>query len=160
MAGPLGIIISVFQQAWQAIVLFIVMVAVIAMMVQILKTIGASAIGARMWVQESLASIVALVLLVLVAFLGIPPIIRAVSASVPHTMGCGPIMELATVASSLLTAIAALRMIVQVARVILGAAVGGAAQVSDALSEVVSGMFGILVVGIVIPLTAALLGAC
>lgn len=160
MAGPLGIIIRVFQQAWQAIVLFIVMVAVIAMMVQILKTIGASAIGARMWVQESLASIVALVLLVLVAFLGIPPIIRAVSASVPHTMGCGPITELATVASSLLTAIVSLRMLVQVGRVILGAAVGGTAQVADALSEVVSGMFGILVVGIIIPLTAAFLGAC
>ena len=109
MNEALQIIQNVLRQAWVALTIFIVSVGALAMLAQILRTIGASTIGARIWVYESIASIVAILVLVLVAFLAVPPVVKAVSASVPSSAGCGPISELGMLASGLIAAIAGVR---------------------------------------------------
>jgi hypothetical protein len=156
----LQIILNVFRQAWAALVIFIVSVGVLAMLAQILRTIGASAIGARIWVYESIGSIASVLILVLIAFVGIPPIVKAISAAVPGDPGCGPISELGMFASGLIAAIAGVRMLLAFARTIGGAAIGGTAQVAQALAEMVEAVFGMLLAGVVIPLIGLFIGVC
>jgi hypothetical protein len=154
MEDTLQIILNVLRQAWGALTLFIVSVAALALLAKILSTLGASTIGARLMVWESLATMAAVIILVLVAFVGIPPIVRAVATSIPGAPGCGPITELGTFASGLIAAIAGVRMMLAVARTIGGAAIGGTAEVSQALIEVVEALFGMLLAGVAIPLIA------
>jgi hypothetical protein len=154
MGDTLQIILNVLRQAWGALTIFIVSAAALAMLAKTLSTVGASSIGARFIVWESLASIAAVVILVMVAFVGIPPIVRAVASSIPGAPGCGPITELGTFASGLIAAIAGVRMMLAVARTIGGAAIGGTGEVSQALIEVVEALFGMLLAGVVIPLIA------
>jgi hypothetical protein len=54
----------------------------------------------------------------------------------------------------LIAAIAGVRMMLAVARTIGGAAIGGTAEVSQALIEVVEALFGMLLAGVAIPLIA------
>ena len=154
MGETLQIILNVLRQAWGALTLFIVSAAALALLAKTLSTLGASAIGARLMVWESLATMAAVIILVLVSFVGIPPIVRAVAMSIPGAPGCGPITELGTFASGLIAAIAGVRMMLAVARTIGGAAIGGTAEVSQALIEVVEALFGMLLAGVAIPLIA------
>jgi hypothetical protein len=154
MGDTLQIILNVLRQAWGALTLFIISAAVLAMLAKTLSTLGASSIGARLIVWESLATMAAVIILVLVAFVGIPPIVRAVALSIPGAPGCGPITELGTFASGLIAAIAGVRMMLAIARTIGGAAIGGTAEVSQALLEVVEALFGMLLAGVAIPLIA------
>ena len=160
MSEALQIIQNVLRQAWVALTIFIVSVGALAMLAQILRTIGASTIGARMWVYESIASIAAILALVLVAFLAVPPVMKAVSASVPSSAGCGPISELGMLASGLIAAIVGVRILFSFARTIGGAALGGTAEISRALIEAVEALFGMLLAGVVIPLVSMFIGAC
>jgi hypothetical protein len=154
MGDTLQIILNVLRQAWGALTLFIVSAAALALLARTLSTLGASTIGARLMVWESLATMAAVIILVLVAFVGIPPIVSAIATSIPGAPGCGPITELGTFASGLIAAIAGVRMMLAVARTIGGAAIGGTAEVSQALIEVVEALFGMLLVGVAIPLIA------
>jgi|GEM_PF-556527 len=154
MSDALQILLNVLRQAWGALTIFIISAGSLAMLAKTLTTLGASTIGARFVVWESLASLLAVIVLVLVAFVGIPPIVRAVATSIPGSPGCGPITELGTFASGLIAAIAGVRMVLAVARTIGGAAIGGMAEVSQALIEVVEALFGMLLAGIAIPLVA------
>jgi hypothetical protein len=160
MEEALQIILNVFRQAWVAITIFMVSVGALAMLVHVLRTIGASTIGARVWVYESVASIGAILILVMIAFLGVPPIVKAVSTSLPGNAGCGPISELGMFASGLIAAIVGVRMLLAFARTIGGAALGGTAEISQALVEVVEALFGMLLAGMVIPLAAMFIGVC
>jgi hypothetical protein len=160
MEAALQIILDVFRQAWVAITIFIVSAGSLAMLVHVLRTMGASTIGAHVWVYESIASIGAILILVLVAFLGIPPVVRAVSTSIPSNAGCGPISELGMFASGLIAAIVGVRVLLSFARTIGGAALGGTAEVSQALVEVVEALFGMLLAGVVVPLVATFIGVC
>jgi hypothetical protein len=160
MSEALQIIQNVLRQAWVALTIFIVSVGALAMLAQVLRTIGASTIGARMWVYESIASIAAILALVLVAFLAVPPVMKAVSASVPSSAGCGPISELGMLASGLIAAIVGVRILLSFARTIGGAALGGTAEISRALIEAVEALFGMLLAGVVIPLVSMFIGVC
>lgn len=160
MDNGLQIILSVLRQAWVAITIFMVSVGALAMLAQVLRTIGASAIGARIWVYESIASIASVLILVLIAFLGIPPIVKAVSTSVPGNPGCGPISELGMFASGLIAAIVGVRILISFAKTIGGAALGGTAEISQGLIEAVEALFGMLLAGVVIPLVAMFIGVC
>lgn len=161
MDSALEIILNVLRQAWIALTLFIVTAAALALLAKTLSTLGSSAIGARMMVWQSLATLAAVIILVVFAFVGIPAIIKAVSTSVPKSPGCAnivdtnpnfPLTELGVFAAGLIAAIAGVRMMLAVARTIGGAAIGGSAEVSQALVEVVEAMFGMLIASIVIPL--------
>ena len=160
MSEALQIIQNVLRQAWVALTIFIVSVGALAMLAQVLRTIGASTIGARMWVYESIASIAAILALVLVAFLAVPPVMKAVSASIPSSAGCGPISELGMLASGLIAAIVGVRILFSFARTIGGAALGGTAEISQALIEAVEALFGMLLAGVVIPLVSMFIGVC
>jgi len=160
MSEALQIIQNVLRQAWVALTIFIVSVGALAMLAQVLRTIGASTIGARMWVYESIASIAAILALVLVAFLAVPPVMKAVSASIPSSAGCGPISELGMLASGLIAAIVGVRILLSFARTIGGAALGGTAEISRALIEAVEALFGMLLAGVVIPLVSMFIGVC
>ena len=160
MNEALQIILNVLRQAWVAITLFIISVGALAMLAQVLRTIGASTIGARIWVYESIASIATILVLVLVAFLAVPPVVKAVSASVPSSAGCGPISELGMFASGLIAAIVGVRILLSFARTIGGAALGGTAEISRALAEAVEALFGMLLAGVVIPLVSMFIGVC
>lgn len=160
MADALDVILNVFRQAWAAITFFMIAVGSLAMLAHVLRTIGASAIGARIWVYESLASIGSVLLLVLVAFAAIPPIVKALSTSVPGSPGCGEIAELGIFASGLIAAIAGLRMLLAFARTVAGAALGGSGEVSQALVEMAEAMFGMLLAGVVVPLVSTFIGVC
>ena len=160
MENGLQIILSVFRQAWVGITIFMVSAAALAMLAQVLRTIGASAMGASLWVYENLASIGAVLILVLVAFLGIPPVVEALSSTVPGSPGCGPISELGLFASGLIAALVSLRMLLSFARTMAGAAIGGTAEISHSMIEAVEAMFGMLLAGVVIPLTAMFIGVC
>ena len=160
MSEALQIIQNVLRQAWVALTIFIVSVGALAMLAQVLRTIGASTIGARMWVYESIASIASILALVLVAFLAVPPVMKAVSASVPSSAGCGPISELGMLASGLIGAIVGVRILLSFARTIGGAALGGTAEISRALIEAVEALFGMLLAGVVIPLVSMFIGVC
>ena len=160
MNEALQIILNVLRQAWVAITLFIISVGALAMLAQVLRTIGASTIGARIWVYESIASIVAILVLVLVAFLAVPPVVKAVSVSIPTSAGCGPISELGMFASGLIAAIVGVRILLSFARTIGGAALGGTAEISRALIEAVEALFGMLLAGVVIPLVSMFIGVC
>jgi len=160
MSEALQIIQNVLRQAWVALTIFIVSVGALAMLAQVLRTIGASTIGARMWVYESIASITAILALVLVAFLAVPPVMKAVSASIPSSAGCGPISELGMLASGLIAAIVGVRILLSFARTIGGAALGGTAEISRALIEAVEALFGMLLAGVVIPLVSMFIGVC
>ena len=160
MSEALQIIQNVLRQAWVALTSFIVSVGALAMLAQVLRTIGASTIGARMRVYESIASIAAILALVLVAFLAVPPVMKAVSASIPSSAGCGPISELGMLASGLIAAIVGVRILLSFARTIGGAALGGTAEISRALIEAVEALFGMLLAGVVIPLVSMFIGVC
>ena len=160
MNEALQIILNVLRQAWIALTIFIVSVGALAMLAQVLRTIGASTLGARIWVHESIASIAAILVLVLVAFLAVPPVVKAVSAAMPSGAGCGPISELGMLASSLIAAIVGVRILLSFAHSIGGAALGGTAEISRALIEVVEALFGMLLAGVVIPLVSMFIGVC
>jgi hypothetical protein len=68
---------------------------------------------ARTWVYECMAAIGTIFILLLVAFVGIPPVVQAVSASVSASPACGsladvsgPVSELGMFASGVLVAFA------------------------------------------------------
>jgi hypothetical protein len=96
----------------------------------------------------------------LIAFLGIPPVVRAVAAAVPGSAGCGPIAELGLFASGLIAAVASLRLLLSFVRALAASAAGGASEISQALLEAMEALSGMLLAGIVIPLVAMFLGVC
>jgi len=160
MNDTLSLILQVFRQAWVAITVVMVTIAILAMISHILRTLSASVIGAQFWVYESLASIGTVLVVIGIAFLGIPPIVSAVSTSIPNSPGCGPIAELGFFASGLIAAIVSLRMLIAFFRTIGGAALGGTAQISQAMIEASEALFGMLLAGVVIPLVGMFIGVC
>ena len=167
MDSVLQIVLGVFRQAWVAITILMVSMAALGMLVHVLRTLGASTIGARTWVYESMAAIGTIFVLLLVAFVGIPPVVQAVSASVPASPACGgladvsgPVSELGMFASGVLVAIVSLRMLVAFARTIGGAAVGGSTEISGAVVEAIEALVGMLLIAVIVPLVTAFFGFC
>lgn len=167
MDSVLQTVLAVFRQAWVAISVVMIAMASLGMLVHVLRTLGASTIGARTWVYESIAAIGTIFILILVAFLGIPPLVRAVSASVPASPSCGnlaavsgPISELGMFASGVIVAIVSLRMLVAFARTIGGAAVGGSTEISGAVVEAIEALVGMLLIAVIVPLVTAFFGFC
>jgi hypothetical protein len=163
----LQIVLGVFRQAWVAITILMVSMAALGMLVHVLRTLGASTLGARTWVYESMAAIGTIFILLLVAFVGIPPVVQAVSASVPASPACGslagvsgPVSELGLFASGVLVAIVSLRMLFAFARTIGGAAVGGSTEISGAVVEAIEALAGMLLIAVIVPLVTAFFGFC
>jgi hypothetical protein len=160
MQYGLQILLSVLRQAWGALTAIMVVMATLGALAHVLRTVWASTLGARFWIWQSLTSVAAIFILVLIAFLGIPPVVRAVAAAVPGSAGCGPIAELGLFASGLIAAVASLRLLLSFVRALAASAAGGASEISQALLEAMEALSGMLLAGIVIPLVAMFLGVC
>jgi len=167
MSSVLQTVLDVFRQAWGAIAFVMVAMASLGMLVHVLRTVSASTIGARTWVYESIAAIGTIFVLILVAFLGIPPLVRAVTDVVPRSPSCGslasvsgPISELGMFASGVLVAIVSLRMLLAFARALGGAAVGGSTEISGAVIEAIEALAGMLLLAVIVPLVTAFFGFC
>jgi hypothetical protein len=160
MPDGLQVLLSVLRQAWGALTIIMVVMASLGALAHVLRTLWAATLGARFWIWQSLTSIATIFILVLIAFLGIPPVVRAVAAAVPGSAGCGPIAELGMFASGLIAAIVSVRMLLSFVRVLAASAVGGSLEISQALIEAIEAISGMLLASIVVPLAAAFLGVC
>ncbi len=154
------VLLGVLRQAWGALTIIMVVMASLGALVHVFRTIWASTLGARFWIWQSITSIATIFILVLIAFLGIPPIVKAVAAAVPGSAGCGPIAELGMFASGLIAAIVSVRMLLSFVRALAASSIGGSTEISQALMEAIEALSGMLLAGIVIPLAAAFLGVC
>ena len=91
MSGVGNILLGIFREAWQVLVILTLAIGMLAGLAQILRLSAGTMLGANLWVWEAMAGISGVLMLVLFAFLGIPVLVEATSSSIPGGAGCGPI---------------------------------------------------------------------
>ena len=153
------VLVHILRGAWGAIMGLMVAVALLAMLAQLVKLAGGASLGAAMITARAAGSMLALIVVVLYAFLAIPAIVQAVSSS-KAAGGCGPAAGLGQAAAYAMAAITALRM-ARAAFVSMFSALSGASEgISYAIGEAAESVVGMLLISIAVPVAAALLGAC
>jgi hypothetical protein len=166
MADATSILIHLLRNAWAVLTTFIVVMVAIGVLYRSLTILGGSALGTRYFVAESISSIAVIVVLALLAFIGVPALVRATAASVSGSAGCSssagsnPINELAVISAQLIVGIGAVRMLLAFAKGITSATVGASGQVSSALLEVTGAVGASVLASIAVPIAAAFLGSC
>ena len=160
MSGVGNILLGIFREAWQVLVILTLAIGMLAGLAQILRLSAGTMLGANLWVWEAMAGISGVLMLVLFAFLGIPVLVEATSSSIPGGAGCGPINDLGTFSAMLIAGLAGLRMMKATFMAILAASAGGASNTSNALIEIAEAMFGMLLASVAVPAAAIFLGAC
>lgn len=160
MSDLASLLLTFFREAWVALAGALAAFALLAGIAQMLRVSSASVLGANLWVWESVSALISIVVLGLFAFLGIPQIVSALQSSLPGAGGCGPISELGTLASGLIGALAALRMLKSAFAAMLSASLGGASSFAHALIESGEALFGMILASAAVPLAAWFLGAC
>ena len=132
----------------------------LAILAQVLRASSASAIGARYWVWEAVSSGIALLMLALFAFLGVPAILRAAQSAIPSGGGCGPIEDMGALAAGLVAALAALRILMALVSSMTATSVGSGTSIAGALLETGEAVFGIVLASAALPIAAQFLGVC
>jgi hypothetical protein len=160
MAEVTELIISVFRQAWLALAGALAAIAVLALLSQVLRAAAGSALSARFWVWQAISGGAAVLLLALFGLLGAPALAAAAQQALPDSGGCGPVADLGTLASALIAALAALRLMKTTFAALLWAASGGSAPLSAALVEAAEAVLGMALAAAATPLAAHFLGAC
>lgn len=160
MSEATSLVLTFLREAWIVLAGAFLAFALLAGIAQILRVSSAGVIGANLWVWESISALVAILMLGLFAYLGIPQIVSALGSSLPNGAGCGPISELGTLASRLIGGLAALRMLKATFTSILSASLGGTSIFANALVECGEAVFGMILAGAAIPLAAFFLGTC
>jgi hypothetical protein len=160
MTDVSALLLTFLREAWVALAGAFLAFTLLAGIAQILRVSSASVLGANLWVWESVSALLSIVVLGLFAFLGIPQIVKALQVSLPGAGGCGPISELGTLASGLIGALAALRMLKAAFISMLSASIGGSFTFANALIECGEALFGMLLASAAIPLAAWFLGTC
>ncbi len=154
------LIVNILRDAWGAILGLMVAVAILAALFQFLKLTGSATLGASMFVAEAVGSVVALIIVVLYAFLAVPAIVHAVSSSAASGGGCGPAAELGQAAAYVMAAITALRMAKAAFVSMFSSMSGSGGGMSYAITEAGEAVIGMLLITVASPIAAALLGAC
>ena len=154
------IFMGLLREAWIAMVSALLVFVLLAILAQVLRASSASAIGARFWVWEAVSAGVALLILALFAFLGVPAILQAAQSAIPSGAGCGPIVDLSTLAAGLIAALAALRILKALVSSTTAVAAGSGSSLSGALLETGEAVFGMLLASVAIPIAAQFLGVC
>lgn len=154
------ILLAFLREAWSALAGALLAFAVLAMLAQVLKVSSASLLGANLWVWESLSAVIAILILGLFGFLGVPQIVKGIQAAVPSGGGCGPIGELGAFSAAIIGALAGLRMLKAVFTSVVSASLGGQVSMSAALIETAEALFGMLLAAAAVPAAAWFLGAC
>ena len=160
MTQVADIFMGLLREAWIAMASALLVFVLLAILAQVLRASSASAIGARIWVWEAVSAGVALLVLALFAFLGVPAILQATQSVIPPGGGCGPIVDLGTLAAGLIAALAALRIFKALVSSTTAAAVGGSSSLSGALLETGEAVFGMVLASAAIPIAAQFLGVC
>jgi hypothetical protein len=158
MIESASLVLEFMRQVWTALAGALLAFALLAGFAQILRVGSAGVMGANLWVWQSISALLAVIVLALFAFLGIPQIVNALQTALPN--GCGPINALGTYASALIGGLAALRMLKAAFTGMLSASIGGASTFSNALIESGEAIFGMLLAGLAVPLAAWFLGTC
>jgi hypothetical protein len=160
MSSVGDILLGIFREAWQVLVILTLAIGMLAGLAQIFRLSAGTMLGANLWVWESIAGITGVLMLVLFAFLGVPVLVQAASSSIPGGAGCGPINDLGTFAAMLIAGLAGLRMLKATFLAVVSASAGGAINASAALIEIAEAMFGMLLASVAVPAAAIFLGAC
>jgi hypothetical protein len=160
MEAGLAPFLGFLRQAWTALAGALLAFILLAGMARLLRVNAGTVLGANLWVQEAASALLSLLVLALFAFLGVPQIVRALSASLPGGAGCGPISELGAFASGLIGGLAGLRMLKAAFASVVSTSLGGASAMSHALMEAGEAVFGMLLAGAAVPLAGWFLGAC
>jgi len=154
------LILSVLRQAWLALAGALAVVAVLALLAQVLRAAAGSALSTGFWVGQAVSGGAAVLILALFGLLGAPALAQAVQRALPEGGGCGPVADLGALAAALIAALAALRLLRTTFAAVVWAASGASAPLSGALVEAVEAVFGMLLVAVATPLAAHFLGAC
>ena len=160
MGDAANILLAFLRDAWGALVGALLAFAVLAMLAQVLKVSSASVLGANLWVAESLSAVIAVLILALFGFLGVPQIVQGVESAIPTGGGCGPIGELGAFSAAIIGGLAGLRMLRAVFTSVASAALGAQVSMSAALIESAEALFGMLLAAAAVPVAAWFLGAC
>jgi hypothetical protein len=160
MTQASAILMGLFREAWVALASALLVFVLLAALAQVLRVSTASMIGASYWVWDAASAGVALLLLALFAFLGVPMIVQAAQTAVPPGGGCGPIAELGALAARLIAAFAALRIIKAFVTSATATAMGGSTSLSHALLEAGEAVLGMVLASAAIPIGAQFLGVC
>jgi hypothetical protein len=160
MSETASLLMEFMRLAWTALTGAFLAFALLAGLAQVLRVGSAGVLGANLWVWQSVSALLAVIVLALFAFLGIPQIVNALLVSLPSGAGCGPISSLGTYAAELIGGLAALRMLKAAFTGMLSASIGGASTFSQALIESGEAIFGMVLAGLAVPLAAWFLGTC
>ena len=151
------IVLGILREAWGVLVAVTISFAVLAVLIQVLKSTAGNILGANPLIAQSVTASGSLIVLVLFAFLWIPALVQSIQITAPN---CGPVAELGELAALLIGAVVALRMLKAITLAVAMAAFGGPAGISDALLEGGAALFGMLIAVTAVPVAAAFFGAC
>ena len=160
MSNAGDLLLSLFRDAWGALVGALIAFALLAFLSQTLKTTSGMALGAQDWVRDAVTGGLGVLALALFALLGVPALVQAANASFPDSAGCGPITELGSLAVRLLGALGALRMLKAAASAVMSTVVGGQASLSTALLEAGEVVLGMVIASVAVPLAIHFFGLC
>ena len=167
MQEAVTIFIHLLKNAWAVIVSFILVAAACGGLYRILSTIGASLLGMNHLAAELIGAVATILMLALLAFLGVPALIRGSIEAVNGNPGLvcadqadSPLIELTTILVQLLIAMGAIRLMVAFARAIVSAAVGLSGQMARAFMEAGGVLMVSFLASVVVPVAATFLGAC
>jgi hypothetical protein len=160
MTQAADIFLGLLREAWIALSSALLIFVLLAILAQVLRAASASTIGARFWVWEAASVGIALLMLALFAFLGVPAIVQATQSMVPSGGGCGPVVDLSSLAARLIAALAALRILKALVLSATAAATGGGSSLSSALQDTGEAVFGMVLASAAIPIAAQFLGVC
>ena len=152
--------LEVLRQAWVALAGSLGAVACLALLAQVLRAAGGTALSARFWTWQAISGGAATLILALFGLLGAPALSQAVQRSLPGGGGCGPVADLGVLAASLIAALAALRLLRATFAAVVMASAGGSAPLSGMLLEAAEAVFGMALAAAATPLSAHFLGAC
>lgn len=159
--GVEGILIALLREAWGALALGLVLMAMLGLLARILQTAGSLALGGSPGVAAGLAGGLSIFVITLYGLVGVPEIARAArTAMAAAAPACGPFADMAAAAATLVGVIGALRMLKAVAEALAAAAVGGAASLAGALLATAETVFGMAMTAMAIPLITRFLGGC
>jgi hypothetical protein len=157
MATAGEILLGILREAWGVLVIVTIILAMLALLTQILRSTAGQVLSANPMVAEAISSSAGLLLLVLFGFLGIPVMVKSIRIAAPS---CGPISELGQLAATLIGAFVAFRMLRSVFVAVATTAAGAPNSVSNALLETGGAILGMLVAVVAVPVATAFFGAC
>jgi len=158
MAEAGAVLQGILRQGWLTMAAFLVVIALLGALAQVLKLTSGVFLGSGIWVSQAVAGIFGVIEIALFGLQAVPVI--AHSASVPANVGCGPVIEIGQFSAALIAGIGSLRMLKGIVQAVVSASFGGSGGVSTALIEIAETLFGMLLITVAAPVGAAFFGAC